>query len=170
MRRSRECPGCGRGCEPASSQCRECFRSAAIVRDSLLEGMWLDRWGTDEIATTLGTTRQMVGIRATLLRKRGVDLPRRKSPEGRANNRFNYGLSRAVNGRWLVVCRDGSSILYSRAVMACVRGRLLRSDEIVHHVNGDWTDDRSENLQVLTRAEHIAVHRAELQAGRGIAA
>lgn len=83
-------------------------------------------------------------------------------PRGPANNRFNGGLcfNRALQ-RWVIHCRDGSLMYYYRAVMAAEIGRLLRPDEIVHHVNGDPTDDRLENLQILTRAEHVALHRAE---------
>lgn len=29
---------------------------------------------------------------------------------------------------------------------------------VIHHINGDSLDDRPENLQALTRAEHAAVH------------
>lgn len=61
--------------------------------------------------------------------------------------------------------RDGGILFYSRAVMAGHLGRLLGPDEVVHHINGDKTDDRIENLEVLTRAEHIEVHRADLLAG-----
>lgn len=88
---------------------------------------------------------------------------------GTENNRFNRGLSRQPDGRWIIVCRDGTLLAYARGVMAAHIGRLLRSDEIVHHENEDNTDDRIENLRIVTRAEHIEIHRAALHAARGIA-
>jgi len=33
-------------------------------------------------------------------------------------------------------------------------GRKLDRNEQVHHINGDWRDNRIENLQVLTNSEH----------------
>jgi hypothetical protein len=37
-------------------------------------------------------------------------------------------------------------------------GRLLRSDEIVHHLNGDKLDNRLENLTIMTLREHAVEH------------
>lgn len=87
---------------------------------------------------------------------------------GPANPRYNGGMS-TWQGRTIIVTRDGSSMLYSRALMAGHLGRLLKPSEIVHHINGDPTDDRIENLQLVTRAEHIDIHRQDLLAARRIA-
>jgi hypothetical protein len=83
---------------------------------------------------------------------------------GAANNRFNGGLSARKDGRGLIVCRDGTLMLYSRGVMAAHVGRLLRPDELVHHVNEDPSDDRIENLEITTRPAHARHHRAKVTA------
>lgn len=79
---------------------------------------------------------------------------------GKDNNRYNGGLS-TCDGRTIIVHRDGKHwTFWYRAIMEVHLGRELRSDEIVHHINGDPGDDRLENLQLMSRAEHLEVHRA----------
>jgi hypothetical protein len=66
------------------------------------------------------------------------------------------------DGRIYIVGRDGSRTTWARIVAANMLGRALRLGEEVHHRNGDWTDDRPENLEVLTRAEHAQRHPDEM--------
>lgn len=44
-----------------------------------------------------------------------------------------------------------------RLVMEQYLGRLLRKDEFVHHINGIKTDNRLENLEIVTFGEHSSI-------------
>jgi HNH endonuclease len=59
--------------------------------------------------------------------------------------------------------RNGKKVRAHRWIMAQHLGRDLRADEEVHHVNHDPLDNRLENLTVLPRPEHVALHASERQ-------
>lgn len=90
-------------------------------------------------------------------------LPGRK---GEQNNMWKGGRSIASNGYVLIrvelshpLC-DIRGYAYEHRLVASEKiGRLIKSSEHVHHINGDKTDNRPENLEVLTIAEHRLLHR-----------
>lgn len=56
-----------------------------------------------------------------------------------------------------------------RAIMEKHIGRKLHYNEIVHHINHNKLDNRIENLQIVSRAEHVRLHKPRLGTGSNIA-
>jgi hypothetical protein len=55
----------------------------------------------------------------------------------------------------------GGYVLEHRLVAESSIGRMLEDDEVVHHKNHIKTDNRIENLQVMTASEHMSMHMKE---------
>lgn len=53
-----------------------------------------------------------------------------------------------------------------RVVAEQMLGRPLQAGEIVHHADRNIRNNAPENLEVLTRAQHMNEHREDLLAGR----
>lgn len=90
------------------------------------------------------------------------------------------------NPKWRggeVLRKDGRTLIYRpdhpypnfckiyvyryRLVVEESLGRYLLPAEIVHHINGDPSDDRIENLSVMSQADHMRAHLPEMMAKQG---
>ncbi len=87
-------------------------------------------------------------------RTSGKKFPNRKKP-GRKQRRIN------TEGYVMILCPEHPNshftglILEHRLVMEKKLGRYLTKEEVVHHINGIKTDNRTENLMLFkSSAEH----------------
>ena len=55
-----------------------------------------------------------------------------------------------------------NTITYARYLVQLKLGRVLHENEIVHHKNGDVSDDRLSELEIISRNEH-SVHHNKLR-------
>ena len=85
---------------------------------------------------------------------------------GSKNYRYKGGKCRHANGYWLVSmphhprATNQGYMFEHRLVMEKCLKRYLRADEIVHHINFNKADNRIDNLRLLSKGEHMRLHRA----------
>ena len=83
---------------------------------------------------------------------------------GEGNGRWKSGKTLSSHGYVMVKMPDHPNaaengyVLEHRLVMSNHLGRALTDQEVVHHRNGDITDNRIENLELHTAATHRALH------------
>ena len=53
---------------------------------------------------------------------------------------------------------NGKEVMQHRFIVESVLGRPLKREEVVHHINGDKTDNRNENLLVCENGFHFWLH------------
>ena len=72
--------------------------------------------------------------------------------------RWKGGRLTNTQGYIIVYTPGARHRLEHRVVMEQHLGRKLQRHEIVHHINGDKTDNQIENLELMNQSEHIIHH------------
>jgi transposase len=128
-----------------------------------------------DIARELGTTDSMVwhwrklhSLEFDESRSEAVKAALAKRyPEGRfGENASNWrGGRRKIRGGYIYIyapehpnATNNGCVMEHRLVMEEILGRYLESDEIVHHVDGNKSNNDLGNLVVMRRGEHVTKH------------
>jgi predicted HTH domain antitoxin len=114
----------------------------------------------NQIAKALGSAQTTV---SKLMRKEGIAPAQTGSATRERHYNWNGGRTMHPSGYWqvrlepsdpmYVMTNRSGNVMEHRLVMARKLGRPLWAHESVHHINGDRTDNRDDNLQ-LRQGQH----------------
>jgi hypothetical protein len=82
-------------------------------------------------------------------------------PRWRGGRQIRRGRTNILVGTDHPMAMKSGYVLEYRLVMAEKLGRMLTSDEFVHHIDGDPTNNHPDNLMLVTRSEHLRIHRTQ---------
>ena len=68
-----------------------------------------------------------------------------------------------------ITLEDGRKAWEHRVIAEKILGRKLSPNEIIHHIDGDKSNNSPDNLQVMTRQEHAKLHKAEIDRSKAVA-
>lgn len=86
------------------------------------------------------------------------NIERLKAQRGSLNPAWRGGKHKTTQGYVTILVGRHLYQLEHRHVMEKYLGRKLLSTEHVHHLNGDKTDNRIENLRLISQEEHGLAH------------
>ena len=83
----------------------------------------------------------------------------KSNPKNREKNgQWKGGVNKRQDGYLRITIESGTRQLYHRYLLEKHLGIKLKPSQVVHHVNGDNTDNRLENLLIVSQQEHTKLH------------
>lgn len=70
----------------------------------------------------------------------------------------NAGIGKCIMNGYVMITSGHEMIYEHRVVMEKILGRKLASNEHVHHINHNKTDNAAENLLLMSASEHAREH------------
>ena len=132
------------------------LHKSGVSEDEIAERLGISRMGLWKVRKKLGW--ELVGRC-----DRGI--PRKTAEEKRVNWNKYMKQYREKNGdkfRHANIRVDGKVVRRSRHNAAIILGRVLKDNEVVHHIDGDPMNDNYDNLMVFSsQGDHLAYHRGE---------
>lgn len=80
------------------------------------------------------------------------------TPTARVRRRRGLG---SFNEGYKIIVINGRRVREHRHLIQLQIGRKLKANEIVHHINGNRSDNRINNLSIMTRNQHTSIHNKE---------
>lgn len=86
---------------------------------------------------------------------------------GKNNSQWNGGICYRSGYKYILTpfhpnCNASGYVAEHRLVIERKIDRFLSKKENVHHVNGNKVDNRIKNLKIVTRKEHMKIHRKKI--------
>lgn len=157
----KECPTCKKIFFPRASKdkycSRECYYEMKRIRKDKVN--WTKEMRELLSKKYIGEGNPMFGKESWCKGKIRKEMHGEKHPNWKGGYWFHQGYKVIQNYR----DTGGKKKFEHRLVMEKYIGRKLKESEIIHHINHDKSDNRIENLQIVTRVEHINMHRAQFK-------
>lgn len=139
-------------------------RIPGIYKKQLYNYYIIKKLSITEIAKIMKYSRTVIvnRLKEYKIKIRNLKEARKVSPLHKGKNAYNWKGGRFINkdGYILILFPNhphkttGDYIFEHRLVMEKKLGRYLKSNEIVHHINGIRNDNRIENLYIVNRKNH----------------